>query len=296
MDKNNHSINTISDWFIYVLVRLFIFLFSMFPKSWMYFFIKYISLNFYHLSKRRRLITTNNLKYAFPKKNEEEIHILARDVFVDLSQTIAEIIMMLTNRFDIDKAIINKSEVIEKLKELKKQYPQGWIMLTAHFSNWELLPHFLAKHGYPMLAIGREGDNVLIDKNITIPFRQMYGNKAIHKKRAAVAVLKALKKHHNIGILVDQKVHESEGVKVKFFEREVYSTALVAVMKNKLDIAVLPIFITRVTVGKYEIIIKNPAEQKGDILTMTQSYNDLMQSMIEQYPSQWLWMHNRWKM
>lgn len=295
VSKRQDNTNTISDWFFYLLIRFCIFLFSMLPKSIIYLFTKVLTLSFYKLSKRRRLITIDNLQYAFPKKSAEEVSILAREVFVELSKTLAEIILMLSDRFDIDEAVVNKDEVLLKLKALRTQYPQGWIMLTAHFSNWELLANFLAKHGYPMLAIGREGDNKLIDKHITIPFREKYGNRAIYKKKAAISILKALKKGDIVGLLIDQKVHKSEGIRVKFFEREVYSTGLVATMKNKLDIEVLPLFIARIADGKYSIIIQDPIREKGDIREMTQNYNDVMQSVITRYPSQWFWMHDRWK-
>lgn len=279
----------------YLLVRSFIFFVGVLPKNWVYVFIKQLSLSFYHISKRRREITINNLKNAFPNMNEKEITELSKDVFKELSKSISEILFMLADRFEIDAAVVNKEEALLALKKLDAKYPGARVVITAHFSNWELAAHFLAKHGYPMLAVGREGDNSLIDQNITIPFREKYANRSVYKKRAAISMMKTLKRGEIVGVLIDQKVDSKEGVKVKFFDRDVYTTSIVATMKNKLGVTVVPIFLPRVGDGKYKLIVGDPIEEAGDIVKMTQAYSDIIEKVIREYPSQWFWMHNRWK-
>ncbi|BAF72890.1 conserved hypothetical protein [Sulfurovum sp. NBC37-1] len=256
---------------------------------------KAVALVFYYLSRSRREITKQNLAAAFPNKSRKEIEILAKEVYVELSKTVSEIFLMLSNRFPIDDAIINKEEALVKLASLKQLYPTGWIMITAHFSNWELLAQFLGKHDYSMVVIGREGDNKKIDSKITTPFRERFNNRSVHKRKAAVTIMKTLKKGGIVGILIDQKVMEHEGIKVKFFGRDVYATPLVATMKNKLDIQVIPMFLPRVSNGKYELLVGDPVEADDDIASMTQAYNDEMEKIIRKYPAQWFWMHNRWK-
>ena len=296
MNSDKPVNGTVADWLGYLTVKSFIFFSALLPKSFVYYFFRILTLTFYYLSKRRRDITKDNLQQAFPSKSEQEIDTLSIEVFTELSKTIAEILFMLSDRFDIDKAIMNQELALEKLSSIKKAHPQGWIIMTAHFSNWELAAHLLAKHGYPMLAVGRAGDNPLIDQKITIPFREKYGSRSVYKKNAAISIFKTLKRGDIVGVLIDQKVQESEGVKVKFFGRDVYTTSIVATMKDKLDIVVVPIFLARVENGKYNLIVGDPIEERGDKTKMTQAYNNAMEKIIEKYPSQWFWMHNRWKM
>jgi KDO2-lipid IV(A) lauroyltransferase len=66
-------------------------------------------------------------------------------------------------------------------------------------------------------------------------------------------------------------------------------------MKEKLDVTVVPVFLPRVENGKYKFIVKDPIMELGDIAKMTQKYTDVMEDIIREYPSQWFWMHNRWK-
>ena len=256
---------------------------------------KAVTLIFYHMSKRRREITKENLKNAFPDKSQSDIELLSKEVYISLSETISEILFMLADTFDIDEAVINKEEALDRLKALQEEGTVGRIVMTAHFSNWELAAHFLAKHGYPMLAVGREGDNQEIDQRLTLPFREKYGNRSVYKKRAAIAILKTLKRGDIVGVLIDQKVSREDGVKVQFFERDVYTTSIVAIMKQKLNVMVVPIFLPRVGRGKYKLIVGDPIRENSDVTTMTQCYNDAIEEVVRAYPEQWFWMHNRWK-
>ena len=295
MDIDQERVITMGDRLAYFFLRLFICLSKVLPKSWLYAMLKMLTMLFYFTNKRRRSITIDNLQQAFPELSADEVKKVSKEVYIELSKTITEILLMLANRFDVDEAVINAESAHQALEVLRQKYPQGEIVITAHFSNWELAAHFLSQHGHKMLAVGREGDNPVIDQKLTIPFRQRYGNRSVYKKGAAIAVVKALKKGEIVGVLIDQKVNRSEGVKVKFFGREVYTTSLVANMKNRLNVAVIPIFLPRVEDGKYRLVVGDPIETSGCIEQMTQSYNDAMEKIIRAYPAQWFWMHNRWK-
>ena len=295
VEVEQKSESTLNDKVMYYSLKAFLSLTAIMPKSLVYGFMKTLTLSFYTLSKRRREITQDNIQKSFPKLSTLEVKTLSKEVFIELSKTISEILLLITERFDIDDAIENREEALVKLKNLRDAHPEGWVFMTAHFSNWELGAHFLAKYGYAALAIGREGDNKMIDQKIVTPFRQKYGNGSIYKKNAAIAVFKALKRGEIVGILLDQKVNDKEGIKVTFFDRDVYTTSLVATMKKKLDITVVPVFLPRMPNGKYTLLVGDPIENNSNIKEMTQSYNDSIEKIVREYPSQWFWMHNRWK-
>jgi len=288
----------------YSLVKLFLWLAKIAPKSFIYTTIKGLTLLVYHLDKKRRNLTITNLTMAFPEKTPEEITTLSKEVYTELSKTIAEILLMFTGRFDIDRSIKNVDEAQKKLQSIAKNCPNGVIVVTAHFSNWELAAHFLAKNGLPMLAIGREGNNKLIDQNITIRFRNKYGNRATSKDKAMLAMLKTLKEGAAVGLLIDQKTEPHNSVKVDFFGKSADTTFSVAMLKLKLNPLIVPVFIARQSDGMYEIIINDPVEYIADEIddkekkleAMTLRYNQSIENIIRQYPSQWFWMHNRWRL
>jgi len=287
----------------YIFVKLFLWLAKVLPKSFIYSLVKVITLLVYHLDKKRRNLTIKNLKMAFPEKNMKDITELSKSVYVELSKTITEILLMFIGKFDIDKVVRNYDEAKNKLEDIAKNSKNGIIVMTAHFSNWELAAHFLAKHGLPMLAIGRKGNNKLIDLNITTPFREQYGNNAVSKKKAMIAMIKRLKKSGNIGLLIDQKSGSLNSVKIDFFGKPAETTLSIASLKLKFDSLVVPIFIARQSDGSYEMIINEPIDYVADEIEdkekklelMTLKYNQAIENMIRQYPSQWFWMHNRWR-
>ncbi len=287
----------------YSLVKFFLWLTKIAPKSFIYALIKGLTLLVYHLDKNRRTLTVKNLTMAFPEKTVEEIETLSKEVYKQLSMTISEILFMFTDKFDIEKVIKNHQEAKEKLEKIAQNSPHGVIVMTAHFSNWELAAHFLAKSGLPMLAIGRKGNNSLIENNITTPFREKYGNQAVIKSKAMMLMIKRLKSAGNVGLLIDQKAGQSNSAKVDFFGKPAETTLSVASLKLKFDSLVIPIFIARDSDGLYEMIINDPIEYTADeiedkekkLASMTSRYNQAIEDVIRQYPSQWFWMHNRWR-
>ncbi|RLA58770.1 MAG: hypothetical protein DRQ78_11490 [Epsilonproteobacteria bacterium] len=288
----------------YRLVKLFLWLSKIAPKSFIYASMKMFSLMAYYLIGRRRKITIQNLSMAFPLKSKEEIKLLSKQVYVELSKTISEILLMYVDRFDIDAAIKNAEEAKQKLEVIAKNSPRGVIVVTAHFSNWELAAHFLAKHGLPMLAIGRRGNNKLIDTNLTLPFRERYGNEAVHKKQAMMGMIRRLKKAGNVGLLIDQKSGSMHSAKVDFFGKPAETTLSIASLKLKFDALVVPMFVVRSADGCYEIIIHESVvymaeeleEQEKKLEAMTLKYTKVIEETIEKYPAQWFWMHNRWRL
>ncbi len=288
----------------YAFVKLFLWLAKIAPTSFIYTMMKALTLLVYHLDKKRRRLTIINLTMAFPEKTSQEIVVLSKEVYSELSKTITEILLMFTGTFDIDSAIKNREEVREKLQELSQNSPRGIVFMTAHFSNWELMAHFIAKNGLPMIVIGRKGNNRLIEEKITTPFREKYGNSAASKDKAMLSMMKRLKAKGNVGLLIDQKSGGSHSAKIDFFGKPAETTLSVASLKLKLDPLIVPVFVVRDSDGLYELVINEPVEYVADEIedqqkkleAMTLKYNRAIEDIVKKYPAQWFWMHNRWRL
>ena len=49
----------------------------------------------------------------------------------------------------------------------------------------------------------------------------------------------------------------------------------------------------------YETVNDSPAKNEiteETITEMTQRYNNVLEELIREYPEQWFWMHNRWRL
>ncbi|RLA71825.1 MAG: hypothetical protein DRG30_08070 [Epsilonproteobacteria bacterium] len=286
----------------YFSVRILIGITALMPRSLVYGMMKGVALLFYHLLKRRREVTYDNLRHAFPDMQKEGLQKLTREVYVELSITISDILLMLTARLDMDEMVENYEEALAKLEVLKSESHQGVIFMGAHFSNWELPPLFASKHGFPMTVIGRRGDNLLIDQKIVIPFRAKYGNQTAYKKKAGISMMRTLKRGGTVGLLIDQKVNKENGFLVSFFGREAFTTHAVAMMKRKSNPTIIPISMPRIAKGKYRLEIDDEivyqadevADEDEKLLKMTERYNQALEKIIKAHPAQWFWVHDRW--
>ena len=291
------------DFFEYYAVKSLLLFTKILPISFVYSFCKTLAALFFRYDKRRSILTLKNLHFIYPEKSDHEVLTLAKETYNGVAITVAEILLMLTDRFDISSMVENADEAIEKLEKYRQNSKTGTIVLTAHFSNWELAAHFLAKSGFPMLAIARRGNNIRIEKKLTTPFREKYGNKNLFKDHAGGGIIKCLKSGQRVGLLVDQKASGVSSIKIKFFNQEADTVNSIAVLKLKYNPTILPIFAVRQENGKYRILVKEPAEyiaeeesdEKIRVAKMTQKYNDIMEEVIRAYPEQWFWMHNRWR-
>ena len=274
-------------------------------ENMLYGLFRRVFLVFFYLGKRRREITVRNLSLAFPEKNSDEISSLAKESYISLSRTTAEIVMMLSGKLEKpDSMIANADEVVEKLKRITaaRKDGQGIIFLTAHFGNWELGANFMAFRGFPLLVVGRKGNNRLIEEKFTKKLREGYGNQSIGKAKAMIQMAKALKKGLSVGILIDQKAGKRNSVMVDFFGMKAETTLAVANLKRKFDPLVIPVFCAREGDGKYRIIVMEAVEtvcgeteEQKCLELMTRQYNAAIEKIIMQHPSQWFWMHNRWR-
>ena len=287
----------------YYLIKMVLLFTKLFPNSFVYAFCKTIARLFFKYNQRRTTLTLKNIHLAYPQKSEVEVYALALEAYESVAITLAETLLMFNDRLDIDGMIENKEEILEKFKYYFEDTSRGKLLMTGHYSNWELLAHFLGKSGYPIKNIAREGNNHLIDERIIQPFRAKYGNRNIYKQNAIISIVKTLKQGLPVSILFDQKAGRNSSSPTYFFGKEVQTINVLAQLKLKYNPLILPTFIVRGKDGKYTVIMKDPldytAPEESDetqkIIKITQLYNDTLEDIIKSNPEQWFWMHDRWR-
>lgn len=281
----------------YGMVRFFLGLARLLPSFWLYALCKALGKLIYALEPRRRNVTLKNLALAFPSMHESDRRILAQKSYENVAITLAEILLIFHKKVDIDSLIENKEEVLPSLKLLFKDKERGKLLITAHFGNWELLAQFLAKQGYPMVGVGRKGNNRLIEEQITKPFRSLYGNTMVEKNKAMNAIVRTFSQKKIAGMLIDQKVGAPSGLRATFFAQPADTVSSTALLIQRYDPIVLPLFLARQENGRYKLLLE-PSHPKtlSSTEALTQYYNDVIEKVVREYPEQWFWMHNRWRL
>lgn len=269
------------------------------PKFAVFALLKFFAVILFWVLKSRRKLAINNILAAYKDFDFKKAKSLAKANFISISQTVAEVLLLINDRINLDDVMQNGESAVKKVKELTKNNKNGIIFVTAHFGNWEFLAHYFATKGFPVSVVGRYGNNSLIEDNITFPFRHKFGNDLIYKDDAMRNMIKLLKNHGNLGILTDQK---TGNFKAEFFGRECYTTKSVATLFLKFNPMIIPIFAKRIDKMKFEIIVEKFPEIPSNLskneaeLFITQTCNDIFENIVRSAPEQWFWMHNRWRM
>jgi KDO2-lipid IV(A) lauroyltransferase len=113
-------------------------------------------------------------------------------------------------------------------------------------------------------------------------------------------MLRALSKNEGIGIPLDQSVDAHDGVFAGFFGEPTCTSKGMGLIALKTGAPVIPVFMVREK-GGYVVFFGsrithvNTGDINADLIANTTAYNTRIERIIRAYPSQWFWVHNRWK-
>lgn len=242
---------------------------------------------------RLRRTATQNLSFAFPQLTDERRRAIVTGVF----QSIARLLVAVARFPTLNKSNIHRwirYEGLENYLEAKRE-GKGILVATAHLGNWELSAFAHALMTEPMNVMVRPLDNPFIDRLVETR-RQLSGNGLILKKDAARRVLRALRDNEAVGILIDQNTSIAEGVFVNFFGRTACANTGFIKLAHHSGAAVLPGFaLWDSNTAQYVLHFYPKVELQGDVQADIQKLHSVLESVIRQYPDQWLWIHRRWK-
>ncbi len=175
---------------------------------------------------------------------------------------------------------------------------KGVLVSTAHLGNWELSAYAHAWMTAPMHVVVRPLDNPRVDELVENT-RALSGNHIIRKKEAAVGrkILRALNSAGDaVGILLDQNVGLSEGVFVDFFGLKACAGTAFVKFAHHSGAAVVPGYaLWSETEKRYILRFYPEIPMSGNVQEDTQRIHSMLESVIREYPDQWLWIHRRWK-
>jgi KDO2-lipid IV(A) lauroyltransferase len=178
---------------------------------------------------------------------------------------------------------------------------KGVLVLTGHFSAWELAPFAQARFGYPLSFLAREVENARVDALVN-SYRTLSGNKPIEKNQSARAVLRVLGEAGTVGILADQNTILAEGVFVDFFGIPACTTTGIARMALHTGAAVVPGYILwDAAIGKYRLRfdaaleLVRTGDTETDVRENTAGFARVIEEIVRKNPEQWVWVHKRWK-
>ncbi len=255
----------------------------------------------YHLDRRHVRIGMRNLEIAFPGRIDAERRRILRASYMNLGRTAAEYIRLggFFYRRLGRRVTYNRLDI---WTELKQKHPgKGWLILTAHFGNFELLPAGHALHGFQISLVHHTQRFLAGDALMTF-IRERAGVQIIRKHKAAREMLRTLMRGDMIGIPFDQNAKRSEAVWVPFFGELAATPSGFDRLAMIAGAPVVPAFIVRQPGGRSHVIeIYEEIEQQrsgdknADAVENTARYQQAIEEMVRAHPEQWLWTHRRYR-
>lgn len=251
----------------------------------------------FRLSTSDKRRTCNNLRSCLRIKEKREIVDIAKKCFQHWGKSVIE-----TMQFPkLTREKVNQFVVFEGREnlDLALRAGRGVVLLTAHFGNWELLGASLTLNGYPLNVIAREVRSKKLQELVKA-HRETVGMKVIYRGASLKSGLRCLKRNEILAILadIDTKV---DGVFVDFFGRLAYTPFGPVAIALKTQALIVPAFIIRQPDDSHRVVIEKPLKlqltgQKDiDIQVNTQLFTKVIEYYVRRYPTQWIWMHPRFK-
>lgn len=280
------------------LAKLAGFLVRLFPLSLVQRAGVIFGLFLFYIIPVRKKVALYNLGLAFPEKNTEWKKSILRECYINLGINILELFYLPKINKELTDEIVKVNNV--ELFEEGLNKGKGLILMSAHFSNWELFAYAFPYFAYHKLNIvaktqASEGLNKYI-----MELRQSSGNSIINLGLGIKQAFTKIKEGEIVSFLIDQSAHSQYAEYVKLFGIDVPAFPGAVKIALRTDCELIFAYGIRKNF-KYEIFVERinttayGDESKADAHSLVQLVNKRLEEVIRKYPGQWLWFHKRFK-
>jgi KDO2-lipid IV(A) lauroyltransferase len=247
----------------------------------------------------RRGVVRDNLQQSFPDWTPEECRAAAEGMWEHLLLMVIEIAH--APRV-IRKTTWRRHLRIEGMEEIVRTMwlDRPKVVLSGHFGNFELAAYLFGVFGFKIFSVARELDNPWLDRFVT-GFRESRGQTILPKRGSAPDVALVLEENGAIGLLGDQAAGP-KGCWVEFFGRPASVHKAIGVFAISSSAPVLVCTATRrAGLFSFDLRLEGVADplaagdETSGLTELSQWYTTLLEQAIRRTPSQYWWVHRRWR-
>lgn len=181
----------------------------------------------------------------------------------------------------------------ENLEKAVKEHGT-FIILSAHFGNWEIIGYELAAMGYPLHVVARpQAVNQMTE--FVNSFREKRGSKVIMGNNI-IESLKLIKKRKVVGLVSDLNAREW-GYRVSFFGRCASFYHAPVILSERGKAPLIPAYAERQPDGTQHIRFEEPVTwpENADMCAKVQAYVNRYEDAFRRRPDHWCWFHERYQ-
>ena len=244
---------------------------------------------------RRQERVIRNLQNAFPDYSATEIASIARLQWNNLGRTFAE--SFLIDRFigEPGRFSVSDSALIDRIAETGK----GFVVVGLHSGNWELACAPFAQ-SYMLTGMYQKLSNSRVDGYVRRLREQVFRGGLLAKSRATPKyAMQVVRDGGVIAMLADQR--ERKGVDVQFFDQASLANPFPSMIARRLNVPLIAGRAVRLDgatfrVDALEIKVPHTDDVSEDVKAATQTVQRQFEDWIREYPGQWMWVQDRWRL
>lgn len=270
---------------------------TLLPLRFLYLVSDFLYFLAFYVIKYRRKVVYENLRNAFPEKENKELDAIARDFYHYLTDFIIESVALIN---------LSRKELGARFRYLNPElltelYHQGRniALVSGHCGNWEWITDFPRLLNHHFFVLYHPLQNQFSD-NLIVNLRNKYGGNMVPMQKI-VRTLVEFRRHSSqpfgIWFLADQRPPAGTGFRTDFLNQDTAFYEGFARIAQTHKMALVYMQITKVSRGSYStnlVCLTEDASQHttGELVEM---YARQLETQIICQPAYWLWSHKRWK-
>jgi KDO2-lipid IV(A) lauroyltransferase len=247
----------------------------------------------WYLTPRQRRLAREHLALAFPEKTRKERDLIGRRSFANLGRA-----MLAAARGDAGDVDLAPED--EALLRAAQAEGKGVVLVTGHLDNWELFARRIARLGLPCGTVAKEAQDprltALLERS-----RQEAGVRVFWRgsPMSARELLRFLREGGMLGILIDQDTRVA-GHFVPFFGRLAFTPRAAGDLAVRVGAPMIFGCAHRVAGNLHRIVLRpidvaRSGDRDADSFALTAAATKAIEDEIRANPTEWVWMHPRWR-
>lgn len=242
-----------------------------------------------------RRVALANLRLVYGESaSDEGLRRIAREAFSNLGRSCYDFARMRKQ----SREGLNEMVTIKGKHHLDQALARGKgvVAITGHVGNWELMGAYYSLNGYSLNVLATRMRNLRVNREL-IDLRKSAGLKVLERSGELMGAVRALRRGEMLGVLIDLDT-SVESVIVDFLGRPAKTAAGYVKLAAVTGASLVPMAMLMTADRGYEIQVHEPVSISGNgdsIEADVERCSKAVEDFIRQQPTQWIWMHKRWK-
>jgi len=240
-----------------------------------------------------REVATIQLRAAL---NRDDVRLLALKVFLNQ----AEILVDAVRYAYLSDEEIRSRVVVENREHLDEALAsgRGLAMITGHVGNWEILSHLPRLLGIRFCVMADRRNDPRLE-SLVDGIRSRSGATILPPAGKALMLIRELRKGNTIGIVVDGRSEDRDGLFCTVFGMPAPTNPAPAFIAIKGNSLVLPVAAVKIR-GTYHVIFSTPVDAASypsdpeGVRNLSALMQSWVETVVREHPHQWFWLYSRW--